>query len=160
MFATARLCTITINRLVLFKPCASDLSSLMVAVKMHSSKRILRSNEINIANCTTSTEQSSGADMSIDIELDLTFALQYSHFLKKGGTGNQLQILLQRKKRYKNRAILGCKTLAAGVINMTEVLQRSNYMEKELELRDNTKDMRKNDGVVARIYFTYVCAGG
>ena len=141
-----RLCTVTINRLVLLKPYATDLTSLVVALKMQSSKRTLRSNEINIANSSieSSTE-------SIEVELDLTFALQYPHFLKKGG--NQLQILLQRRKRYKNRAILGSKTIAAGVINMSEVLQRSTHMEKELELRDNAKDIRKSD-VVARIYMS------
>lgn len=45
--------------------------------------------------------------------------LQYPHFLKR--EGNKLQIMLQRRKRYKNRTILGYKTLAAGSINMAEV---------------------------------------
>lgn len=44
---------------------------------------------------------------------------QYPHFLKR--EGNKLQIMLQRRKRYKNRTILGYKTLAAGSINMAEV---------------------------------------
>lgn len=44
---------------------------------------------------------------------------QYPHFLKR--EGNKLQVLLQRRKRYKNRTILGYKTLAAGSINMAEV---------------------------------------
>lgn len=46
-------------------------------------------------------------------------SLQYPHFLKR--EGNKLQIMLQRRKRYKNRTILGYKTLAAGSINMAEV---------------------------------------
>ena len=45
--------------------------------------------------------------------------LQYPHFLKRDA--NRLQIMLQRRKRYKNRTILGYKTLAVGVINMAEV---------------------------------------
>lgn len=44
---------------------------------------------------------------------------QYPHFLKRDA--NRLQIMLQRRKRYKNRTILGYKTLAVGVINMAEV---------------------------------------
>lgn len=44
---------------------------------------------------------------------------QYPHFLKR--EGNKLQIMLQRRKRYKNRTILGYKTLAAGSIDMAEV---------------------------------------
>lgn len=49
-----------------------------------------------------------------------TFHLfQYPHFLKRDG--NKLHIMLQRRKRYKNRTILGFKTLAEGVINMAQV---------------------------------------
>ncbi|KAL2082816.1 hypothetical protein ACEWY4_020589 [Coilia grayii] len=43
---------------------------------------------------------------------------QYPHFLKRDA--NRLQIMLQRRKRYKNRTILGYKTLAVGLINMAE----------------------------------------
>lgn len=46
---------------------------------------------------------------------------QYPHFLKRDG--NRLQVMLQRRKRYKNRTFLGYKTLAAGAINMAEVRQ-------------------------------------
>jgi hypothetical protein len=46
--------------------------------------------------------------------------VQYPHFLK--GDGNRLQIMLQRRKKYKNRTILGYKTLAAGHINMSQVV--------------------------------------
>jgi len=55
----------------------------------------------------------------LDTELELQFALQYPHFLKRDG--NKLLILLQRRKRYKNRTMLGYKTLAEGVINMAQV---------------------------------------
>jgi len=36
-------------------------------------------------------------------------------------SGNELQLMLQRRKRYKNRMILGYKTLAVGQINMSQV---------------------------------------
>ncbi|XP_076547528.1 phosphofurin acidic cluster sorting protein KrT95D isoform X5 [Osmia lignaria lignaria] len=86
---------------------------------MQSSKRTLRSNEMAIPT--------SGM---LDTELELQFALQYPHFLKRDG--NKLLILLQRRKRYKNRTMLGYKTLAEGVINMAQVLQKQ--MDLELEL--------------------------
>ena len=217
-----RLCTVTINQLILTKSflasCSGDSSSLVIAVKMSSSKRTLRSNEISVHGVTVATTPPSNMSSSITcpvsntsgnqannismisvssgvtavelssisllnqtsspattactvnegmttspvktssvisnfqsqqqqpnlnqqqqvINLDLTFALQYPHFLKKNG--NQLQILLQRRKRYKNRAMLGYKTLAGGVINMAEVLQKSHHMKKELDLRENIKD--------------------
>lgn len=44
---------------------------------------------------------------------------QYPHFLKR--EGNKLQIMLQRRKRYKNRTILGYKTLAVGSLDMAQV---------------------------------------
>ena len=117
------------------------MTTIMIAVKMQSSKRTLRSNEITVPNLNDSN---TGA-----VELDLTFSLQYPHFLKR--SGNQLQIMVQRRKRYKHRAILGFKTLAFGLINMAEVLQRSSNVEKELELINaNIKELGKNE-IVAKI---------
>ncbi|XP_034192599.1 phosphofurin acidic cluster sorting protein KrT95D isoform X4 [Osmia lignaria lignaria] len=114
-----RLCSLTLTRLIILRPLGSDLTSISIAVKMQSSKRTLRSNEMAIPT--------SGM---LDTELELQFALQYPHFLKRDG--NKLLILLQRRKRYKNRTMLGYKTLAEGVINMAQVLQKQ--MDLELEL--------------------------
>lgn len=44
----------------------------------------------------------------------------------------RLLILLQRKKKYKSRTILGYKTLAEGVIRMDAVLQKSMDMTVDL----------------------------
>lgn len=56
---------------------------------------------------------------TIELDTKIIFTFQYPHFLKKGS--NQLQIMIQRRKKYKNRAILGFKTLAIGYINLAEV---------------------------------------
>ncbi|XP_029170950.1 phosphofurin acidic cluster sorting protein 2 isoform X2 [Nylanderia fulva] len=114
-----RLCSLTLTRLVILRPLGSDLASISIAVKMQSSKRTLRSNEMAIPT-----------GGMLDTELELQFALQYPHFLKRDG--NKLLILLQRRKRYKNRTMLGYKTLAEGIINMAQVLQKQ--MDLELEL--------------------------
>lgn len=45
---------------------------------------------------------------------------------------HRLLIILQRKKKYKTRTILGYKTLAEGVIKMDAVLQKSMDMTVEL----------------------------
>lgn len=102
----------TLTRLVILRSLGSDLTSISIAVKMQSSKRTLRSNEMAIP-----------AGGMLDTELELQFALQYPHFLKRDG--NKLLIQLQRRKRYKNRTMLGYKTLAEGVINMAQV--KSNF---------------------------------
>ncbi|EMP36548.1 Phosphofurin acidic cluster sorting protein 1 [Chelonia mydas] len=92
------------------------------------SKRVLRSNEYVLPP---------GGLMETDLEL--TFSLQYPHFLKRDG--NKLQIMLQRRKRYKNRTILGYKTLAVGIINMAEVMQHPTDGGQLLGLHSNMKDV-------------------
>ncbi|XP_035756674.1 phosphofurin acidic cluster sorting protein 2 isoform X4 [Egretta garzetta] len=94
---------------------------------MQGSKRILRSHEIVLPP--------SG---HVETELALTFSLQYPHFLKR--EGNKLQIMLQRRKRYKNRTILGYKTLAVGSINMAEVMQHPTEGGQVLSLFSNIKE--------------------
>uniref|UniRef100_A0A4W5JX68 Phosphofurin acidic cluster sorting protein 1a n=1 Tax=Hucho hucho TaxID=62062 RepID=A0A4W5JX68_9TELE len=64
--------------------------------------------------------------------------LQYPHFLKRDA--NRLQIMLQRRKRYKNRTILGYKTLALGLINMAEVMQHPSEGARVLALHTTVKD--------------------
>ncbi|XP_072031251.1 phosphofurin acidic cluster sorting protein 2-like isoform X2 [Amphiura filiformis] len=114
-----RLCSLKLARIVVLKPLEeSDLNSILIAVRMQNSKRTLRSNEIFLPQGTL-----------LDTELDLSFSLQYPHFLKRG---NKLRVMLQRRKRYKNRTILGYKTLAVGLINMSEVLQQSKDSELSL----------------------------
>ncbi|KPP57978.1 phosphofurin acidic cluster sorting protein 2-like [Scleropages formosus] len=104
------LCSLTLKKLVVLKELDKDLNSVVIAVKIQGSKRVLRSNEYLLPP---------GGLMETDLEL--TFSLQYPHFLKRDA--NRLQVMLQRRKRYKNRTILGYKTLAVGVINMAEVMQ-------------------------------------
>ncbi|XP_073690640.1 phosphofurin acidic cluster sorting protein 1 [Garra rufa] len=122
-----RLCSLTLKRLIVLKELDKDLNSVLIAVKMQGSKRVLRSNEYVLPP--------SGL---METELELTFSLQYPHFLKRDA--NRLQIMLQRRKRYKNRTILGYKTLAVGVIDMAEVLQHPTDGGQILGLHSNMKD--------------------
>ncbi|XP_064621588.1 phosphofurin acidic cluster sorting protein 2-like isoform X2 [Lineus longissimus] len=128
-----RLCSLTLTRLVVLQKLESELTSIIIAVKMQSSKRTLRSNEILIP-----------PNGVLDTDLDLSFSLQYPHFLKRDG--NKLHIMLQRRKKYKNRTILGYKTLAIGQINMAQVLQHS--FDRELNLYS---DIKERTNVVAQV---------
>ncbi|KAK0164559.1 hypothetical protein PV328_003174 [Microctonus aethiopoides] len=132
-----RLCTLTLSRLIILRPLGSDLASISIAVKMQSSKRTLRSNEMTVP--------SGGV---LDTELELQFALQYPHFLKRDG--NKLLVLLQRRKRYKNRTMLGYKTLAEGVINMAQVLQKQMDLELEL-VSDKAEKYGGHSVVLAKV---------
>ncbi|XP_016111190.1 phosphofurin acidic cluster sorting protein 1-like [Sinocyclocheilus grahami] len=123
-----RLFNLTLKKLVMLKELDKDLTSVVIAVKLQGSKRILRSNEILLP--------SSG---QTETDLQLTFSLQYPHFLKRDA--NKLQIMLQRRKRYKNRTILGYKTLALGLINMAEVMQHPTEGAQVLGLHSQLKDV-------------------
>ncbi|CAD5120625.1 DgyrCDS9183 [Dimorphilus gyrociliatus] len=50
--------------------------------------------------------------------------------------------MLQRRKRYRNRTILGYKTLARGEVNLTQVLQKSQ--DRQLELYNANKESCRN----------------
>ncbi|XP_069494836.1 phosphofurin acidic cluster sorting protein 2 isoform X2 [Ambystoma mexicanum] len=123
-----RLCSLTLKKLLVLKELDKELISVILAVKMQGSKRILRSHEIVLPP--------SG---QVETDLALTFSLQYPHFLKR--EGNKLQIMLQRRKRYKNRTILGYKTLAVGSINMAEVMQHPTEGSQVLSLFSNMKEV-------------------
>lgn len=115
---------------------------MVLAVKMQGSKRILRSHEIVLPP--------SG---QVETDLALTFSLQYPHFLKR--EGNKLQVLLQRRKRYKNRTILGYKTLAAGAINMAQVMQHPSEGGQVLGLCSGTKEAAVK---VAEVWVFSLCS--
>uniref|UniRef100_A0AAR2KCM6 Phosphofurin acidic cluster sorting protein 1 n=1 Tax=Pygocentrus nattereri TaxID=42514 RepID=A0AAR2KCM6_PYGNA len=123
-----RLLSLTLKKLVMLKELDRDLTSVVIAVKLQGSKRILRSNEILLPSPGLT-----------ETDLQLTFSLQYPHFLKRDA--NRLQIMLQRRKRYKNRTILGYKTLALGLINMAEVMQHPTEGAQVLGLHTTVKDM-------------------
>uniref|UniRef100_A0A8C5GK51 Phosphofurin acidic cluster sorting protein 2-like n=1 Tax=Gouania willdenowi TaxID=441366 RepID=A0A8C5GK51_GOUWI len=81
------------------------------------------------------------------ISVVIAVKIQYPHFLKR--EGNKLQIMLQRRKRYKNRTILGYKTLALGSIDMAEVMQHPTEGGQVLPLCSNQKELL---GTVAEIW--------
>uniref|UniRef100_A0A8C5PGD4 Phosphofurin acidic cluster sorting protein 2 n=1 Tax=Leptobrachium leishanense TaxID=445787 RepID=A0A8C5PGD4_9ANUR len=122
-----RLCSLTLKKLLVLRELDRDLNSVVIAVKLQGSKRVLRSNEYMLPPCGV-----------METELELSFSLQYPHFLKRDA--NNLQIMLQRRKRYKNRTILGYKSLAIGVINMAEVMQHPTEGMRVLDLHSSRKD--------------------
>ncbi|KAM4595178.1 phosphofurin acidic cluster sorting protein 2-like isoform 2-T2 [Fundulus diaphanus] len=122
-----RLCSLTLKKLMLFRELDRELSSVIIAVKIQGSKRTLRSSEYPLPP---------GGPMETDLEL--SFSLQYPHFLKKDA--NRLHVMLQRRKKYKNRTILGYKSLAVGVINMDEVMQHPTDGAHILGLHSSRKE--------------------
>lgn len=137
-----RLCSLTLKKLVVLRELDKELIFVVIAVKIQGSKRILRSHEIMLPPSGT-----------VETDLALTFSLQYPHFLKR--EGNKLQILLQRRKRYKNRTILGYKTLAVGSVDMAEVMQHPADGGQVLSLCSNQKELM---GKVAEIWIYSLCS--
>ncbi|XP_018494819.1 phosphofurin acidic cluster sorting protein 1 [Galendromus occidentalis] len=131
-----RLCNLSLTRVRLYRPLEGDVSSFTIAVKMQSSKRApTRSSDIPYLPANYPEDP----HKVFDCELDLQFSLQYPHFIKRGG--NQLVVMIQRKKKYKNRTMLGYKTLAQNSLNMCEVLQ--GPVDKELHLYESNDNPDK-----------------
>ncbi|XP_061573580.1 phosphofurin acidic cluster sorting protein 1-like [Cololabis saira] len=121
-----RLCSLTLKKLMVLSKLDRGLTSVIIAVKIQGSKRTLRSHEYLLP-----------AGGLVETDLELTFSLQYPHFLKRDA--NRLHVMLQRRKRYKNRTILGYKTLAVGIIDMAEVMQHPTDGAHVLGLHSNLK---------------------
>uniref|UniRef100_A0A0R3RY56 Phosphofurin acidic cluster sorting protein 2 n=1 Tax=Elaeophora elaphi TaxID=1147741 RepID=A0A0R3RY56_9BILA len=136
--AVQRMFSMALTRLV-FNAFLGNQSTVVITVKLHGSKRSLRSNDFLIQS----------RNGRVDIDLNISFTIQYPHFLKR--KRNILHILLQRRKRYKNRPILGYKTLAVGTINLSEVLQNCSVREIALFDPDVEKDDIQNMNPVGRL---------
>ncbi|XP_022662315.1 phosphofurin acidic cluster sorting protein 1-like isoform X2 [Varroa jacobsoni] len=151
LFSTVdcRLCSLSLTRVRLYRPLegGDGVSSFTIAVKMQSSKRApTRSSDIPYVL----NNYPEDPHKVFDCELDLQFSLQYPHFIKRGG--NQLVVMIQRKKKYKNRTMLGYKTLAQNTLNMCEVLQ--GPVDKELMLfepRSDNPDKEKRGSVATPV---------
>nr|CDS32059.1 phosphofurin acidic cluster sorting protein [Hymenolepis microstoma] len=147
-----RLCHIQIGQIILDRPI--DLgehpsNGFYLALRMRgNARRILRSPEISLIVPKTSqsalNSYSPGSGGYILIDLNCT--IQYSHVLKMDS--NILQLLLQKRKKYKNTTMnLGYKTLAYCNINLSQVLQR----RIEHRFLDMFPDPKCIESAIARI---------
>lgn len=137
-----RLCCIQLAQIILDRPMESDSATtgIHVAVRMRgNARRILRSPEINLimapSPVTVPSDVQSPPPLTFtsgyivpsacrgaggSVLINLNCSIQYSHLLKVDS--NILQILLQRRKKYKNTTMnLGYKTLAYCNINLSQV---------------------------------------
>ncbi|CAH8574703.1 unnamed protein product [Dicrocoelium dendriticum] len=153
--AVPRLCSLSLAQIILDRPLEPDSpnANFFVAVRMRGSgRRVLRSPEITVAPpkaaspvnglatpgfvysmSDSSALPSSGASAGAagSVLIDFNCSIQYSHLLNRDA--NVLQILLQRRKKYKNKTMnFGYKTLAYCNVNLAQVLQRrieNRYLE-------------------------------
>ena len=106
-----RVCRFSVAKLTLF----NDHSPVLLAVKLDVSKRSLRTVEFPL--CVEEPKCS-----VFSAGLNLHYSLIYPHFLKKDA--NLLYFYIQKKNKYKNRTILGYKTLAFSYIDLSSILQK------------------------------------
>ncbi|CAJ0590102.1 unnamed protein product [Cylicocyclus nassatus] len=120
-----RVCTLSLNRIVIHS-LSSQIQSIVITAKLEGNKRSLRSNEIRVAP----------VHGRVDLDLDISFTIQYPHFIKR--KGNTLQILIQRRRKYKNRPFPSSfKTIAVGMVNLTQLLQHGGLREISLWSSDS-----------------------
>ncbi|CAI5450425.1 unnamed protein product [Caenorhabditis angaria] len=138
-----RLINVSINRIVL-DGVSPQLSSIIVTAKLPLSKRTrnLRSNEIKVS-------QNQG---KIDLNCDISYAIQYPHFLKR--KSNILQLVIQRRRKYKNRLPGGFKDLAIGNINLNYIMQQGGLREIALNAADSEMELKGAGLCVGRIELT------
>ncbi|XP_065183407.1 phosphofurin acidic cluster sorting protein 2-like [Sycon ciliatum] len=105
-----RLCTLTLTNLEALRVLEPGLQRITIGVALKGSRHTLRSNDIEVPSNET-----------FSMNLQITFALQYPHFIKRDV--NVLRVMLQRRKRYKTKPIPGYRTLAVGQVNLSEVIQ-------------------------------------
>lgn len=141
-----RIFNVSINRILL--DCVSpEVNSIIVTAKLPLSKRsrYLRSNEIKVT-------PSHGR---IDLDCDISFCIQYPHFLKR--KSNILQLLIQRRKKYKNRLPGGLRDLAVGNINLTYIMQQGGLREIQLNPSSENEVELKGVGACAGKVFLASC---
>ncbi|PIC28126.1 hypothetical protein B9Z55_020146 [Caenorhabditis nigoni] len=141
-----RIFNVSINRILL--DCVSqEVNSIIVTAKLPLSKRsrYLRSNEIKVT-------PNHGR---IDLDCDISFCIQYPHFLKR--KANVLQLLIQRRKKYKNRLPGGFRDLAVGNINLTYILQQGGLREIQLNPSSENEVELKGVGACAGKVFLTSC---
>lgn len=141
-----RIFNVSINRILL--DCVSpEVNSIIVTAKLPLSKRnrYLRSNEIKVT-------PNHGR---IDLDCDISFCIQYPHFLKR--KANVLQLLIQRRKKYKNRLPGGLRDLAVGNINLTYIMQQGGLREIQLNPSSENEVELKGVGACAGKIFLASC---
>uniref|UniRef100_A0A3Q2WKF2 Phosphofurin acidic cluster sorting protein 2-like n=1 Tax=Haplochromis burtoni TaxID=8153 RepID=A0A3Q2WKF2_HAPBU len=129
------------ERIKRLKSPGSGSGSMPVPMNLFATWEIDRSSPSCVPRLCTLTLKKLVVLKELDKELNslsIAVKIQYPHFLKRDA--NRLQIMLQRRKRYKNRTILGYKTLAVGVINMAEVMQHPTDGGQILGLHSNVKE--------------------
>ncbi|KAE9413857.1 hypothetical protein Angca_010107, partial [Angiostrongylus cantonensis] len=137
-----RVCSLSVNRVVL-NSLPTQTHSIVFTAKLEGNKRTLRSNDVEVTTCHG----------SVDLDLDISFTIQYPHFIKR--KGNVLQILIQRRRRYKNRPFPSSfKTIAVGMVNLTQLLQQGGLREMSLWSSDSNNKQSSGVQSIGRLYLT------
>ncbi|KAK6030715.1 hypothetical protein OSTOST_03143 [Ostertagia ostertagi] len=122
-----RVCFLSLNRAILHS-LPTQTQSIVITAKLEGNKRSLRSNDIGVTP----------HHGRVDLDLDISFTIQYPHFVKR--KGNSLQILIQRRRKFKNRPFPSSfKTIAVGMVNLTQLLQHGGLREIPLWSSDNNE---------------------
>lgn len=126
-----RVCRFCITKLNI----QNDYQSIVLAVKLDASKRSLRTVDIPLLKQSDESE-------SYSADLKLHYTVTYPHFLKKDS--NYLYFYIQKRKKLKNRTILGFKTLAMGFVDLSSILQKPFSSELPLYFTSSQTNSNSN----------------
>ncbi len=134
-----RVCRFCITKLSIQQ---NESTPIVLAVKLDASKRSLRTVDIPLqADALKTPIDELNLDQYYNADLNLHYTVTYPHFLKKDT--NFLYFYIQKRKKLKNRAILGFKTLAIGFVDLNSILQKS--FSSELPLYFTTTSQINNN---------------
>lgn len=133
-----RLCSLSLIQVIIDRPIDQEYANtpIYVVVRMRdSARRVLRSPEITLISLSSQhVSESTNSDVVVSsgglnsfasasggaVSIDFICNIQYSHQLTRNR--NVLQILLQRRKKYKSKTMnLGFKTLAYCNVDLAQV---------------------------------------
>ena len=112
----------------------SEFTSVILATKLETSKRSIRTMDIALKPELKET--------SLSADLKLNYNIAYPHFLKKDT--NFIYFCIQKRKKLKNRTILGFKTLAFTAIDLSLVLQKPLTTELALFYFNSNSSINSN----------------
>lgn len=126
-----RSCSVQITKLHLNKGSSREEQHFSLAFQASSRRILARVDEVPISTAAPEDQ----------FDNPVNVAFEYQHFTKN--RSNHLYISLQKRKKYRARAVSGFKSIARGQINLDQVLQCPPNCPLKVNLYQNEKDSKE-----------------
>jgi len=135
-----RSCSVQITKLHLNKT-SRDEQHFSLAFQASSRRVLARIDEVPVSKSGTNADTDRGNGPE-GLDNPVNVAFEYQHFTKN--RSNNLYISLQKRKKYRARAVSGFKSIARGQINLDQILQCPPNCPIKVNLYQNQKDSKES----------------